>query len=182
MKTLVIVVHPHLEQSRINKAWAERIAKEENVTVHNLYGAYPDGKIDVAREQKLAEAHDRIVFQFPLYWYSTPALLKEWQDVVLTYGWAYGSEGNALHGKELVLAVSAGGAKDVYQAGARNQFTLSELLRPLQAMANLTGLEFLPTHAYHGVYGVSDEALAESAEAYVAHVLNPELSLKNVAL
>ena len=56
-----------------------------------MYDLYPDFKIDVAEEQKHLAAADRIILQFPFYWYSTPALLKQWQDDVLTYGWAFGS-------------------------------------------------------------------------------------------
>ncbi len=103
------------------------------------------------REQELLLAHDRIVFQFPLYWYSSPALLKEWQDVVLTYGWAYGAEGTKLHGREFMLAISTGGPEEAYQAGGYNNYSLSELLKPFQATANLTGMRYLPVLKVQGV-------------------------------
>ncbi len=57
------------------------------------------------------------------------------------------------HGKELSLAVSVGAGEDAYQAGGSNHFSLSELLRPFQAMANFTGMTYLPAFA---MYGVSD--------------------------
>ncbi len=177
MKVLVIVAHPNLEQSRVNKTWMNRLAQEENITVHNLYAAYPDWNIDVEKEQALLLEHDRIVFQFPLYWYSTPALLKQWQDVVLTYGWAYGSEGNKLHGKEFVLAISTGGPEASYQAGGYNHYSMSEITRPLQAMANLTGMHFLPSFIVYGVRNLTDEQLQESAEQLVKHITNPLLRL-----
>ncbi|BCG61610.1 hypothetical protein PUR_50350 [Paenibacillus sp. URB8-2] len=100
-----------LANSVVNKMWVDRLHQEEDVTVHDLYAEYPDKQINVEREQQLLLEHDRIVFQFPLYWYSSPSLLKEWQDVVLTYGWAYGSQGMKLHGKEFGLAISTGGAE-----------------------------------------------------------------------
>ncbi|TYR81268.1 general stress protein [Priestia megaterium] len=165
MKTLVIVAHPHLERSIINKTWLKRL-KEENVAVHDLYAAYPDFKIDVEKEQALVLGYDRIVFQFPFYWYSSPALLKEWQDVVLTYGWAYGSNGTKLHGKEFMIATSTGGPKEAYQEGGYNRYPMSELLRPFQAMANLTGMKFLPPFMLQGVRNLTDEAIAASAEEY----------------
>ncbi|EPN3957054.1 NAD(P)H-dependent oxidoreductase [Vibrio alginolyticus] len=40
-----------------------------------------------------------MIFMFPLYWYSTSAILKKWPDLALEYGFAYGSEGRALTGK-----------------------------------------------------------------------------------
>ena len=122
MKTLVIITHPNLEQSRINRTWMEELKKHEEITIHTLYQAYPDGKINVAHEQSLLESHDRIILQFPFYWYSTPPLLKQWQDEVLSYGWAYGEGGDKLHGKELGLAISTFGPKDSYQPTGYNQF------------------------------------------------------------
>ncbi len=171
MKTLVIVAHPNLHSSRVNKVWKERLLQEDGITVHDLYAAYPDGKIDVEKEQALLLAHDRIVFQFPLYWYSTPSILKEWQDVVLTYGWAYGKEGTKLHGKQLLLAISTGGPQEAYQAGGYNQYTISELTRPLQAMANLTGMKFLPSFTLQGVNSLSAEDIMNSADKLVDYIL-----------
>ena len=99
-KTLVIVVHPTLSTSTINKAWSE--AACGHATLHFLYDAYPNGaSFDIAAEQALIEAHDRIVFQFPLYWHAAPYLLKKWLDEVITYGWAYGEGGDKMEGKEL---------------------------------------------------------------------------------
>ena len=108
--------------------------KQAGVTVHRVYEAYPNEEIDVAAEQELIEQHDRIVLQFPFYWYSTPSLLKKWEDTVLTYGWAYGSTGNKLHGKELMLAVSLGAPEASYTPDGEFTYTLAELLRPFQAL------------------------------------------------
>lgn len=172
MNTLVIAAHPNLTNSVINKAWLERLRQEEgNVTVHELYATYPDWTIDAEREQQLLLEHDRIVFQFPFYWYSSPSLLKEWQDVVLAYGWAYGSQGTKLHGKEFMLAISTGGPEAAYQAGGYNQYSMSELTKPFQAMANLTGMRFLPTFTLQGVMSMTKEQAIESAENLVHHIL-----------
>ena len=87
MRTLIIVAHPHIEDSLINKRWVDELEKHpEQYTVHQLYKAYPDEQIDVHVEQRLIEQHNHIVFQFPLYWFAAPPLLKKWQDEVLTYG------------------------------------------------------------------------------------------------
>ncbi|ALC83089.1 MULTISPECIES: NAD(P)H-dependent oxidoreductase [Bacillus] len=170
MKTLVIVAHPNLANSVINKALMERLQQEQDITVHDLYAQYPDKRIDVEREQKLLLDHERIVFQFPLYWYSSPSLLKEWQDVVLTYGWAYGSEGTKLRGKEFSLAISIGSPEEAYQAGGSNHFSMSEITKPFQAMANFTGMHFLPMYLTHGANTITTEQVNESAEALVQHL------------
>ncbi|MCA0173008.1 NAD(P)H-dependent oxidoreductase [Bacillus sp. RAR_GA_16] len=169
MKTLVILAHPNLPQSKINRTLINRL-EQTDVTIHKLYDLYPDGKIDVEREQALLSSHERIVFQFPFYWYSSPALLKEWQDNVLTYGWAYGSDGTALHGKELLLAITTGGPEAAYQAGGFNHYSMSELVKPFHATANLTGMRFLPIFTVQGASRLSEEELRAKADAYVEHI------------
>ncbi|WP_138495647.1 NAD(P)H-dependent oxidoreductase [Paenibacillus pinistramenti] len=172
MKTLVMVVHPNFEQSRANKRLVQELEGKSDVTIHNLYEAYPTEQIDVEREQQLLLEHDRIVFQFPFYWYSTPPLLKKWEDLVLTYGWAYGSGGVKLHGKELLLALTTGSPKESYQHGGMNKFTMEELLRPLEATSNLIGTKLLPYFIVNGAMAISDEALEAAAKEYAKTVLS----------
>jgi putative NADPH-quinone reductase len=172
MKTLVILTHPNFEQSIVNKRWIEALQGKPDVTIHSLYEAYPSEQIDVEREQQLMIEHDRIVLQFPFYWYSTPPLLKKWQDLVLTYGWAIGSEGVKLHGKELLLAVSTGSVKENYQPEGMNKYTVEELLRPLEATSNLIGTVLLPHFILHGTMGISEEDLEASAREYAKAVLS----------
>lgn len=176
MKTLVIVAHPNMEQSRINKRFMKEISKQPDVTIHNLYETYPDEKINVENEQKLLLEHDRIVLQFPFYWYSTPSLLKKWQDMVLSFGWAYGPEGDKLNGKELLVATSTAGPEHSYVAGGYNRYSMSELLKPLQATSNLIGAKYLIPYVFHKAMMVTDEEIEAGAKAYVDHVFNSKLS------
>ncbi|CQR55906.1 NAD(P)H-dependent oxidoreductase [Paenibacillus riograndensis] len=178
MKTLVLVFHPDLIASRVNRRLTDEMEKQDGVTVHRVYEVYPDEKIDVSAEHRLLEQHDRIVLQFPFYWYSTPSLLKKWEDAVLTYGWAYGSKGNKLHGKELLIAVSTGAAQENYRPDGNFKYTVPELLRPFQATSNLIGTRYLEPFIVYGVMQhLSDEELEQSAKEYVAYALNPELAL-----
>jgi putative NADPH-quinone reductase len=173
-KTLVVVAHPDLSKSRINRTWIDHLRRHAGkATVHELYKTYPDGKIDVGAEQKLLEEHDRIILQFPMFWFSTPALLKQWLDDVLSYGWAFGPGGDKLEGKEIGVAVSTGGPAQAYQAGAQNQYTLSELLRPLQMTAQYTRAKYMPVFAMQGaLYNPTEEEVQRNAQAYVQHVLS----------
>lgn len=180
MKTLVLVFHPDLTASRVNRRLTEEMEKQTNVTVHRVYEAYSDEKIDVVAEQSLLEEHDRIVLQFPLYWYSTPSLLKKWEDAVLTYGWAFGSNGDKLHGKELLVAVTIGGAKESYSPDGDHNYTVPELLRPLQQTSNMIGTRYLTPYLLYGVMQLSDEHLEQSAKHYVTYALNPNLETFNV--
>ncbi|MCI3984850.1 NAD(P)H-dependent oxidoreductase [Bacillus vallismortis] len=173
MKILVLAVHPHMETSVVNKAWTEELSQHKNITVRELYKEYPDEAIDVAKEQQLCEQYDRIVFQFPFYWYSSPPLLKKWQDLVLTFGWAFGAEGNALHGKELMLAVSTGSEAEKYQAGGANHYSISELLKPFQATSNLIGMKYLPPYVFYGVKYATQEEIALSAKRLTEYIQQP---------
>nr|WP_260506727.1 NAD(P)H-dependent oxidoreductase [Brevibacillus brevis] len=79
----------------VHQRWKEELLQYPNdITIHEIYKEYPDWNIDVPREQQLLEAYDHVIFQFPLYWYSYPPLLKKWFDDVFAYGWAYGSNGD----------------------------------------------------------------------------------------
>ena len=175
MKVLINVFHPRLEQSAVNRRWVERMAQQPGVTVRHLDVLYPERRIDVAAEQAVLLAHDRIVFQHPFYWYSVPPLMKQWLDDVLTYGWAYGPGGTQLAGKEWLSAISTGGPADSYIAGGYNTYSMSELLKPLQQTANLIGMKFLPPFVLHGAVTAKPDDLAAGTEAYTAHVLNPLL-------
>ncbi|SFD76342.1 Putative NADPH-quinone reductase (modulator of drug activity B) [Paenibacillus catalpae] len=170
MKTLVIVTHPNMEASRVNKAWVEELKNQGDVTVHELYKAYPDENIDVAKEQQLVEAHDRIIFQFPLFWYSTPALLKKWFDSVLQYGWAFGPDGDKTKGKEIGVAVSTYGSEESYQRAGFNRFTVQEILRPIEATAHFISASYLPHFTLNDVSNLSDERLAQSRIDYVHYL------------
>lgn len=111
-RILVLFAHPALQKSRANRSLLQAISDLEGVTLHDLYQTYPDQLIDIKREQALLAEHDLIVFQHPFYWYSCPAILKEWCDLVLEYGYAYGQEGTALHGKQWLSAITTGGHRN----------------------------------------------------------------------
>jgi glutathione-regulated potassium-efflux system ancillary protein KefG len=175
MKILVNVFHPNLEKSRVNRRWIKELEAHNEITINNGYSRYPDWKIDVMREQELLLAHNRIVFQHPFYWYSVPPLMKKWFDDVLTFSWAYGPGGTALKGKEWISAISSGGPAEGYQAGGYNNYSMSELLKPLQQTANLIGTKFLPAFLLQGAVQATDEEVDISASQYVAHIRNPEL-------
>lgn len=140
----------------------EAAATLDGVTVVDLYAEYPTFEVDVDREQARLLAHDVICFQHPLYWYSTPALLKEWQDLVLEYGFAYGSGATALHGKLFFDALTAGGPEAAYCAQGYNHFTIRELLQPLEQTAALCGMIYLPPFTLFGARTAVDDGRLEA--------------------
>ena len=64
----------------------------------------------VKKEQELLLEHDIILFQFPMYWFSSPSLLKEWLDIVLSPGFAHAGS-YKLENKSFAIAISCGGAE-----------------------------------------------------------------------
>lgn len=166
MKVLVLLAHPTLHRSRVNRALAGAVRGLPGVTLHDLYGTYPDLDIDVEQEQALLIEHQVLVWQHPFYWYSTPAILKEWQDLVLTHGWAYGKGGRALHGKIFMQAISTGGPEAAYCHEGVNRFTLRELLAPVEQTARLCGMRFMPPFAVHGAHALGEADIADRAAEY----------------
>lgn len=181
-KVLINFAHPAKSRSNVNKALRKAVENIEGVTVNDLYARYPDFMIDVEREKQLCETHDIIIFQHPFYWYSTPAIIKEWLDLVLEHGWAYGSNGNALAGKVLFQAITAGGDASTYQHGGYNEFTLKELTAPLRATAKLCQLIWLPPFAVTGVHrGLPVEQTQAYAEEYKHTIIALRDSTLNIA-
>ena len=170
-RILVLFAHPSLDRSEVNRPLAEAIRDLQGVTLIDLYAEYPDFQIDIDREQQRLLGHDIIVFQHPLYWYSTPAILKEWQDLVLEHGFAYGTNGNALHGKIFFNAITAGGMEAAYRAEGYNHFTIRELLQPLEQMARLCGMTYLPPLALFDARTAVEEGRVSQHIADCTHVL-----------
>ena len=165
-RVLVLFAHPALEKSRVHRRLVERVRGLPGVTFHDLYEAYPDFDVDVKREQALLLAHDTVVLQHPLYWYSTPALLKQWEDLVLEHGWAYGSGGTALRGKRMVSAITTGGSESAYTEGGHNRYTIRQLLAPLEQTARLCGMDSLPPFVVHGTHRLDAGGVERAAEEY----------------
>jgi glutathione-regulated potassium-efflux system ancillary protein KefG len=167
-RILILFAHPALQKSRVNKQLIQRVRDLDGITFHDLYEAYPDFHIHVKKEQALLQEHDIIVFQHPLFWFSIPSLLKEWQDLVLEHRWAFGKEGVALRGKKLLSAVSTGGRESLYRREGSNRFTIRELLAPIDQLAHLCGMDYLPPFVVHGTHTLTESEIARHAEDYRA--------------
>jgi len=166
MRILVLFAHPKLRQSVVQRAMLTAIAGLDGITVRDLYAEYPDLMIDARREQSSLLAHDVLVLQHPLYWYSSPAVVKEWLDIVLEEGWAYGAGGNRLHGKFLLNAVSTGGPQEAYHDKGRNRFPLRALLAPFDQTAYLCGMGWLEPFVVHAGRKLEPAELGGRAQRY----------------
>jgi glutathione-regulated potassium-efflux system ancillary protein KefG len=160
MRILVLFAHPAFHKSKVNKMLVDGLADMEGLSFHDLYQEYPELEINVKREQDLLQEHDVVIFQFPLFWYSTPAILKEWQDLVLEHGWAFGSEGNSLKDKLFLCSITAGGPSSAYQVGSFHNHTINQLLSPLRQTSVLCKMKPLPPFVVFSTHAIeTDEIL-----------------------
>lgn len=166
-KILILFAHPSYHRSHANKALLQALRKMEGVTIHDLYQNYPNMFIDVAREQQLLLEHDIIIFQHPLYWYSSPAMIKEWMDQVLEYGFAFGPDGHALKGKALLSVITTGGSQESYTSQGHNRRAVIEYLLPFKQTAWLCGMRYLPPFVLYSYHTIQDVTLLrETAREY----------------
>lgn len=151
--------------------------------MHELTLSYPDGRIDVEHEQKLVEEHGNLVLQFPIYWFSCPAIWKKWLDEVLTHGWAYGRNGgDKLTKRKIALAVTAGIKQEDYQESGRYHYTLEQLLAPFETIFRYyCHAEYCSFFAFYGVeitpgeeYSFNTEEIENSAKEYLNFISKME--------
>ncbi|WP_394997699.1 NAD(P)H-dependent oxidoreductase [uncultured Helicobacter sp.] len=170
-KTLILLAHPDIKNSRINKALCEGAKANSKLTIHDIYATYPTWDIDIEKEQSLLKEYSNIIFQFPIFWYSCPPFLKKYLDEVFAYGFAYGSSGTALQDKKFALAVSFGDHKESFESNSRIGFSVESILTPFQAtfrfiggtyVGHFTTFEAMPIEDG----GISEEALAKRVEKY----------------
>lgn len=145
MKTLVLVAHPHLADSS-----SQQFLKE-SLPDSGVVWEWLDGQqaLDVDQEQAQLRQADRVIFQFPLYWFAAPASLKQWEDTVLTRKFVYGDHRYPLAGKELGVVVTTGMPCKAFQRGGAEGLTLDAVLAPLAAVAQRAKMTWLPTFAIH---------------------------------
>jgi putative NADPH-quinone reductase len=167
MKKLVIITHPDLATSKINKIWLEALQKHPSqFDLHVLYEMYPDLSFDIAKEQQLLEQYEEIIFQFPIHWYSTPFALKKYIDQVFTYGWAFGVEGDKLKGKKIGFAVSTGGPEESYNSPMG--ISVQHLLNDFRLTFEYCGCEVTQLHIFYGaMFNYTEAVIQENTESYI---------------
>lgn len=163
---LILYAHPYPHLSRINEALRREVQNLDAVTLVDLYGSYPDFIIDIQKEQERLLNHHLIIFQHPLYWYSCPPLLKEWIDVVLTQGFAFGPGGDQLKNKDFLQVISTGAPWTHYLRQGTYRFTVAEILRPFEATVSLCQMRYHFPFLVQGVRKLDEAQLAEKATAY----------------
>jgi glutathione-regulated potassium-efflux system ancillary protein KefG len=163
---LIVFAHPRYEDSLLHKSLVAAIPQNENLVFLDLYELYPDFNIDISTEKQRLSKADFIIWQHPFYWYSCPPLLKQYLDMVLEFGWAYGSGGFALKDKYFIQVISTGGGEDAYGLNGRNKFTINEFLRPFEQTVKLCHGLWLPPFLVQGTHRLTEENRLKAASEY----------------
>lgn len=163
---LILFAHPRFEKSKTNRALLANVGRMEGVTLNDLYEQYPDFNIDVDREKELLLKHQVIIWHHPFYMYGAPALLKQWIDLVLEYGWAHGRNVDNLKDKIIFNVITAGGTKEAYTIDSHNRFAIREFLVPFDQTATLCKMTYLPPFAVFGTYLLTAATLKSNAAMY----------------
>ncbi|SLN22787.1 NAD(P)H-dependent oxidoreductase [Roseisalinus antarcticus] len=167
-RVLLYYAHPGNRFSKANTALLTAARSVDDIDIVDLYAEYPRFDINVDREQERLLAHDVIVLQFPLFWYSAPALVKEWIDLVLEHGFAYGEGGEALSGKTMMLALTAAGPEDAYAPDGYQRHELRTFLTPFERTAGLCSMTFPAPYVLYGSLKAAEAgALGPHVDGYV---------------
>ncbi|MEM9369662.1 MAG: NAD(P)H-dependent oxidoreductase [Pseudomonadota bacterium] len=168
-RLIVYYAHPGHQFSHVNKEMAAAAETIDGILFVDLYREYPRHNIDVQKEQERLLGADVILFQCPLFWYSTPSIIKEWQDLVLEHGFAYGAGGDSLVDKTMMLALSAAAPSEAYTANGYQRYPLRTFLTPLEQTAHLCRMRFVaPYVIYSSLKAPSAGSVAPHIEGYVA--------------
>ncbi|OAM31562.1 NAD(P)H dehydrogenase [Eikenella longinqua] len=152
--------YKNLEHSVSNRLILEELDKHfgGQASVRRLSELYPDFNIDVAAEQAALVDADIVLLQYPTYWFNTPAILKKWLDDVWTYGFAYGTGGDKLHGKKLFVSTTIGSGKENYDGNIAP--LVADLVKPVEASALYSGFDWQGVEPLYGqlyIPGVNSE-------------------------
>lgn len=166
MKIRILVAHPELTKSRANTHLLDAVRHLPGLEIVDLQSHAVEGRFDIAAELEALRNTDLLVWQFPLYWYSAPSILREWQDQVLSAA-VYGPD-KVLTGKKLMVTTTVGARASTYRSGDLNQYNLDEILRPFEVCARSARMEWLPHFAVYEVGELSGAALVEAGTRYAA--------------
>ncbi|RYY79435.1 MAG: flavodoxin family protein [Moraxellaceae bacterium] len=131
---------------------------------------------DIAAEIEKLVAADLVIFSFPLYWFSVPAILKGWIDRVLVSGLTYGGkrfyDQGGLKGKKALLSFTLGGREHMFGADAIHG-EIETMLRPLlRGTLYYTGMDVLPPFIGYHVPYITLEARQQVLQDYTHYLQN----------
>ena len=125
---------------------------------------------DVQAEIDKLMAADFLILQFPMWWFSMPAILKGWIDRIFAFGQAYDFgrtwENGVFVGRRAMLAITASAPAAAFMPDGRNG-DMERVLWPIHAgVLALCGYSVLPPFIAHGIPFVGQEAMSAELGRY----------------
>ncbi|MDC4409848.1 NAD(P)H-dependent oxidoreductase [Acinetobacter baumannii] len=165
---LLILAHPYYAQSIANKTIVNELIKTyPDLEVRDIFQLYPDYKIDVSAEQEALLRHDTIILQYPMFWFNMPAILKLWFDEVFTYQFAYGSQGDKLKDKKVIISMTVG-QKEADMVNERENL-INSFLKAVQYSIQYTQMQLSSTFLLYEVSPLSGHSESEIKLKAVEH-------------
>lgn len=166
-RTLILASHPYPDRSVVNRALWEVAQAADDTMFKNLESVYGDNMqgFDRAAERRIYQQMERLVLIFPMHWFNLTPMMKAYLNEV----WGAGAP-SELRGKELLVVTTAGGAPSGYRREGQYGFTIEEVLAPLHASANYTGMNFSEPLAFLGVLGAGADTLRQYQETLAARL------------
>ncbi|MDN8272490.1 NAD(P)H-dependent oxidoreductase [Acinetobacter baumannii] len=165
---LLILAHPYYTQSIANKTIVNELIKTyPDLEVRDIFQLYPDYKIDVSAEQEALLRHDTIILQYPMFWFNMPAILKLWFDEVFTYQFAYGSQGDKLKDKKVIISMTVG-QKEANMVNDQENL-IDSFLKSVQHSIQYTQMQLSATYLLYEVSPLSGHSESEIKLKAVEH-------------
>ncbi|AVX05869.1 NAD(P)H dehydrogenase (quinone) [Maritalea myrionectae] len=148
--------------------YPDRINEEEFAPLAEQRHAYKEGILapEIQQQIEMLERADLVIFQFPIWWHSVPAMLKGWCDRVFVSGGLYTSkmryDNGYFRGKRAMCSVTSGAPGEAFVAGGRGG-ELDQILWSMQFSLYYMGFDVLPPHASFGVSGHGYSYVADDA-------------------
>ena len=139
--------------------------------IEEMHASEVDGfAVEVEAEIAKIESAELMIWQFPLWWFGLPAILKGWVDRVFAMGRTYGNgriyETGKFRGKKALLSLTTGGPEAAYLADGFNG-DLDAILRPIQrGMLEFTGFSVLAPQVIYGPVRANDAQRATWLESW----------------
>jgi NAD(P)H dehydrogenase (quinone) len=125
---------------------------------------------EVQAEMDKVNACDALIFQFPLWWFSMPAILKGWVDRVFAMGYAYGGgrwyNRGVFQGKRAMLSLTTGGGDTFFSSEGLSGDIHMQLYPINYGILRFCGFDVLPPHISYGAGRASPEQRAAYLESY----------------
>lgn len=168
-KTLVVFAHPHFEYSHANAELIKAYGDFPEVDIKDLYEEYPDFHIASFRERKRIRHYERLIFHFPLIWFTSPPLLKLWMDEVFDIKWLT-EEDNPLKNKDALIIVTIGGKEENYTEKGLYETTVSDLMKFLTLSLKVNSIEVKEILAIHNADDLTKAELTKFTDK-IKHIL-----------